>query len=186
MSGFVSFLELPAVDPEARPNPPAPGVAEHSLATNSYTIESPRVVRDTKPRIPVPRARIYRATRAQDGHSYTEQAVYEKLWTAAPTRLDDGIESYRVVQIGYDRLARLTQLSWVSVKANLRSLEKKLALEVIAGENSASREGKTYRVYAYHVILERRRQAGLEWVQKTRGVKLISLPVESKTRAAAQ
>jgi len=185
MSGFVSFLELPTVNPGERA---AASIAELPVEKSPYPpapVEIPR--KDPKPsRKPSAYARIYRATRVQDGHSFAEQAIYETLWTAVPSLLDDGTESYRIVQIGYDRLARLTQLSWVSVKANLRSLEKKLAIEVIAGENSASREGKTYRVYAYSVILERRRKAGLEWVQKTRGVKLLSAPAEYRARTAVQ
>jgi hypothetical protein len=182
MSGFVSFLELPTADPLEKS-----GIAERPKEKTPYIVESPRKGKEQPAQDrPVPCARIYRAARVQDGHSYAEQAIYEVLWSAVPSLLDDGTDDYRIVQIGYDRLARLTQMSWVSVKANLRSLEKKLAIEVIATENSASREGKTYKIYANAVILERRRNAGLEWVRKTRGVKLIPAPAEYKTRTAAQ
>jgi hypothetical protein len=68
----------------------------------------------------------------------------------------------------------MTRLSWVSVKANLRTLEKKLAIEVTGSENSATREGKTYLVYSQPAILERRKKAGLEWVRRSRGVELLS------------
>jgi hypothetical protein len=181
MSGFVSFLELPTANPEER------GIPERPREKTPYIVESPRnKVKEPASGRSAPYARIYRATRVQDGHSYAEQAIYEAMWSTVPSLLDDGTDEYRIVQIGYDRLARLTQMSWVSVKANLRSLDKKLALEVIATENSASREGKTYKVYSNAVILERRRNAGLEWVRKTRGVKLISAPAEYKTRTAAQ
>ena len=80
----------------------------------------------------------------------------------------------RAIRIGYHRLAHLTRLSGVSVKANLRSLEKKLAIEVIGSENSATQQGKTYRVYSATAIIERRRQAGLVWVRRTRGVELMT------------
>jgi hypothetical protein len=69
----------------------------------------------------------------------------------------------------------MTRLSWVSVKANLRSLEKKLAIETIASENSATREGKCYRVYCCQAILERREKEGLVWICRSRGVKLLKL-----------
>ncbi len=180
MSGFVSFLELPTANPEERGGIPS----ERPREKTPYIVESPRKAKETPSGRTAPYARIYRATRVQDGHSYAEQAIYEALWAAVPSLLDDGTDAYRIVQIGYDRLARLTHLSWVSVKANLRSLEKKLAIEIIATENSASREGKTYKIYSNAVILERRRSAGLEWVRKTRGVKLIPAPAEYKARTA--
>jgi hypothetical protein len=151
MSGFVSFLERPAsAVVEAPPGPPE-------------TLKFPR------------RARILKAAVAEDGHSLAEQAVYEALWKiAAP--LTDLTDSDRSVRIGYHRLANLTRLSWVSVKANLRSLEKKLAIEVIGAENSATREGKCYLIYTRSSILERRKKAGLEWVRRTRGVELLHKP----------
>jgi hypothetical protein len=67
----------------------------------------------------------------------------------------------------------MTRLSWVSVKNNLRSLEKKLAIEVTGSENSATREGKCYRVYSRQAILERREKDGLVWVRRSRGVELL-------------
>jgi hypothetical protein len=62
----------------------------------------------------------------------------------------------------------------VTVKANLRSLEKKLAIDVVAAEDSANREGKQYRVYSNSAIWARRQSAGLLWVRRTRGVELLT------------
>jgi len=59
------------------------------------------------------------------------------------------------------------------VKSNLRTLEKKLAIEITGSENSATREGKSYRIYSKPAILERRKQAGLDFVRRTRGVELL-------------
>jgi hypothetical protein len=153
MSGFVSFLESPAP-------PPPPLVPEEPLE-------------------PVRRrqSRIRRATMVEDGHSLAEQAVYEALWkNAAP--IDELAGADRTIRIGYHRLAQMTRLSWVSVKANLQSLEKKLAIEVIGSENSATREGKHYLVYARPAILERRKRAGLLWCRRTRGVELLTSPLQ--------
>ncbi len=119
--------------------------------------------------------RIRKAKVVEDGHSLAEQVVYEALWNAGRP-LAEGETADRTIRIGYNRLAQMTRLSWVSVKANLRSLERKLAIEVIASENSATQEGKGYRVYSLAAILERRQRAGLEWVRRTRGVELFSLP----------
>jgi hypothetical protein len=151
-SGFVSFL-IPT--PEPSPEVPAPAVQE-----------APR---------PVRRGRIRKAMVMEDGHSLAEQAVYEALWAAAVPTLKTGGPSSedRSVRIGYHRLAQMTRLSWVSVKSNLRSLEKKLAIEVTGSENSATREGKSYRIYSPAATLERRKKAGFEWVRRSRGVELL-------------
>jgi hypothetical protein len=109
----------------------------------------------------------------EDGHSLAEQAVYEVLWKAS-SPVGEMVNANRTIRIGYHRLSGMTRLSWVSVKANLRTLEKKLAIEVTGSENSATREGKCYLVYSRPAILERRRRAGLEWVRRTRGVELLS------------
>jgi hypothetical protein len=143
MSGFVSFL-IPA------PEVPA-------------LVESPK---------PARRGRIRKAVLMEDGHSLAEQAVYEALWAAA-VPIDEPLHADRTVRIGYHRLAQMTRLSWVSVKSNLRSLEKKLAIDVTGSENSATREGKSYRVYSPAATLERRKKAGYEWVRRSRGVELL-------------
>jgi hypothetical protein len=79
-----------------------------------------------------------------------------------------------LVSIGYERLAEAARLHWTNVKKNLRNLEAKLAIEAIAPENSGQRIGKTYRVYSYRAILERRRNAGLVWYRRTKGVQLLT------------
>jgi hypothetical protein len=114
--------------------------------------------------------RIYPARTAQDGHSLGEQAVYYALWSAA----DPETAESRLVSIGYERLADAARLHWTNVKKNLRNLETKLAIEAIAPENSGQRIGKTYRVYSYRAILERRRNAGLIWYRRTKGVQLLT------------
>jgi hypothetical protein len=157
MSGFVSFLEgaAPAPDPAA-----------------AVPLRVPQIFEPLRRR--KRQSRIWHAEMVEDGHSLAEQAVYEALWNAAsPVDADIQIAD-RTIRIGYHRLARLTRLSWVSVKANLRSLEKKLAIEVIGSENSATQEGKTYLVYSRPTILERRKGAGLIWVRRTRGVELLT------------
>jgi hypothetical protein len=150
MSGFVSFLEAPSAAPAA--------VAVRVLAP--------------EPVVKISKGRIRRALAMEDGHSLAEQAVYTALWKAA-TPVNDHVNADRTIRVGYHKLAQMTRLSWVSVKSNLRSLEKKLALEVISAENSATQEGKRYLVYAPGSVLERRKKAGLEWVRRTRGVELL-------------
>ena len=152
MSGFMSFLEHAPAAPAAQILPRAP---EQSTRNGRQS-------------------RIRRAALAEDGHSLAEQAVYDALWNVA-TPIGSQEPADRTIRIGYHRLAQITRLSWVSVKSNLRSLEKKLAIGVIASEISATQEGKAYRVYSRPAIMERRKGAGLEWVRRTRGVELLSL-----------
>ena len=148
MSGFVSFL-IPAPEQSA-----------------NLAIAPPK---------PTRKGPIRRAVMVEDGHSLAEQAVYDVLWQAAAP-IDEPASEDRTIRIGYHRLAQMTRLSWVSVKNNLRSLEKKLAIEVTGSENSATREGKCYRVYSRSAILKRREENGLVWVRRTRGVVLIHAP----------
>ena len=168
MSGFVSFLEdARAATPEAAGQPiPAPSPPFKAAAAA------------VEPK-PARQGRIRKALQAEDGHSLAEEAVYEALWKAGtpagdPANPNGPVNGDRTIRIGYHRLAQLTRLSWVTVKANLRSLEKKLALEVTGSEDSATRQGKCYLVYSRPSILERRKAAGLEWVRRSRGVELFS------------
>jgi hypothetical protein len=174
MSGFVSFLEHPAAVQATQ----AAEVEEAALAgIVSATAAMPQPYPVGRPVAPAPKAgrqgRIRKAIMVEDGHSLAEQAVYEVLWKAS-SPISDLANADRTIRIGYHRLAQMTRLSWVSVKANLRTLERKLAIEVTGSENSATREGKCYLVYSRPSILERRKRAGLEWVRRTRGVELLS------------
>ena len=188
MSGFVSFLEHPSA--VEVPNPDVqPGEMGALAGTPEATTAIPQsnVQADKGQQSAVPprstggrQSRIRKAVAVEDGHSLAEQAVYEVLWNASAP-LDDGSDADRAIRIGYHRLAQMTRLSWVSVKANLRTLETKLAIEVTGSENSATREGKCYRVYSRAAILERRKRAGLEWFRRTRGVELLTGPTGSES-----
>ena len=125
-----------------------------------------------------------RAQSLEDGHSLAEQQLYRTLWEAGTPEQPVGQAlspassappgSSRLVRIGYDRLAALARMSWLTVKTNLRSLEKKLAIEVVAAEDSANRAGKQYRIFPAPAVLDRRECAGLVWVRRTRGVELLT------------
>lgn len=195
MSGFVSFLDAPESEPVASKPvdaPALPGVTISDTVTESDTVKETTTVQRRKQdtvqepsavektcTVPVQsfqdnrRWRVKRAHGVEDGHSLAEQEVYRTLWKVGAPEGDDP-ESNRTIRIGYDRLAGLVRLSWVTVKANLRSLEKKLAIEVVAAEDSANREGKQYRVYSNAAIWARRQSAGLLWVRRTRGVELLA------------
>jgi len=162
MSGFVSFLEHPVE---------AEGSLGKAKGRNGVEGKS-RPIAAISESITERLGKIRPAIAVEDGHSLAEQAIYEALWKASAP----GENGDRAIRVGYHKLARMTRLSWVSVKSNLRTLEKKLAIEITGSENSATREGKSYRVYSPASILERRKRAGLEWVRRTRGVELLRDP----------
>ena len=141
----------------------------NTVPDSESTIGSDRHESATLPRAtPRPRIRIFHATRVEHGHTIGEHLVYEVLWRNAV-----GNETERTIQIGYDRLAKLANVNWKTAKACLKGLEEKLAIETLAAENSNERTGKTYRVHSFTIILERRRNAGMDWVEKGRGVRFV-------------
>jgi hypothetical protein len=99
--------------------------------------------------------------------SLGEERVYQTLWHARET---DGIfiesKKSKTFSLGYDRIAHLVRLNEKSVRVLLPKLIIKKILEVVAAENSASRIGRTYRIFNYEEILERQRAANLTNVVK--------------------
>lgn len=194
MSGFVSFLDSPRPEPAAPSAPKAPDgdsytvqvsgpVEETSSVQESKAVQDTGAVQPSKTasdsytvqtfsKAELKRARMKRALAVEDGHSLAEQEIYRRLWQAGAPE-SAAPDADRTLRIGYDRLAAMVRLSWVTVKANLRSLERKLAIEVLAAEDSANRAGKLYRVYSAAAVQRRREEAGLVWVRRTRGVELL-------------
>jgi hypothetical protein len=179
-----SFLNPKLLTINSLPAETVPDVLELGTAPRSTTVPISTTVPETTtvPRytsVPVsgtvpistqPRTRVFRATRVEHGHTLGEHLIYEVLWRNAYS--DEGSSS-RVITLGYDRLASLASVNWKTARMCLRGLEIKLAIESIADYNSDQRTGRTYRVYSFTEILERRRQAGMCWVEKGRGVKFL-------------
>lgn len=161
----ITFEELSATqvggfDEFLRFRPGDPGLPEDSGTVPLST---------TVPGLPHnPRVRVFRATRVEHAHTTGERIIYEALWRSA-----QGDQAARTIQIGYDKLASLASVNWKTARSCLKSLEKKLALELIRKEDSDARIGKTYRIYSDAEILERRRAAGMEWVEKGRGARFL-------------
>ena len=111
--------------------------------------------------------RVQRVTLAQHSMTLGEERVYQALWHAKDR---DGVfsESKRArrFSLGYDRLARLVRLNEKSVRLLLPKMIVKQILEVIAPENSATRTGRTYRIFSYEEILDRQRAADLLYIAK--------------------
>jgi cell wall assembly regulator SMI1 len=113
--------------------------------------------------------KVHRCYRAQDAHSHGENQLYAALWHAG---VPDGPETKRVI-MGWDRMARQAGMSDKAAKRNLKQLRDKLAVELLEVENSATRTGRTYRIYSFRAILERRNAAGLHFVVRDKGVRFV-------------
>ena len=113
---------------------------------------------------------LRRTRSVQDGHSMAEQQLYDTLWREARNNTDE----YREITIGYRTLAEKARLHRNTVDRNLASLEDKLAIEITKAEDRAGNIGRTYRIYGFRSVLERREAAGLVWFIKNRsGVRLL-------------
>jgi hypothetical protein len=114
-------------------------------------------------------AKEFRARTVQDAHTIWEQMLYEAMW-----RLGARGDDVRMVRAGYRTLAKAAHQSDKAVSRNLETLEAKLAIETTAPEDTHHRVGRTYRVYSFRAILERRRATGLEWVRRYRNAVSLS------------
>ncbi len=121
-----------------------------------------------------------RAAKVQDGHSSGEQCLYAAMWENART----GSRDYRTITAGWDRLGRMANLTAMNARIACRRLISKLAVEVIAPENSDTRTGRTYQVWAWIPLLERRNAAGMVWYVKTRGVEFVRPPASDPENRA--
>ncbi len=71
-------------------------------------------------------------------------------------------------------MARKAGMSDKAAKRNLTYLIDKLAVELISPENSATRTGRTYRIYSYISILQRRKDAEMLYVVRDKGVRFLT------------
>ena len=115
------------------------------------------------------RLRIRRCAATHDGHSLGEEVLYQALWKAAHS---ESAET-RTIVIGWRGMSQLCRMTPKNCKINTQRLIRKLALEILSPYNTPESIGTTYRVYSDQAILQRRREAGLEWVVRSRGVQFV-------------
>lgn len=113
--------------------------------------------------------KIQPCSRVQDGHSAIEQAVYNALWSRGKPEAEGS--DTRIVHVGHAELMRQTSLVRNALKANLRSLAEKQAIEMLNGYNAADNRPSAYRVRGYKDILSRRKAAGMVYVVRGRSVR---------------
>lgn len=117
----------------------------------------------------VGRGKIRPAITAEDGHSLSEQYLYEALWNAAKP---NGKEA-RTITLGFGAMSRLVKLTLNNCRLNVRSLIRKLAIAEADAARCDEQIGKTYYIYSPAEIVRRRKEAGFEWVIRSRGVAFV-------------
>jgi hypothetical protein len=158
----------PLIAPEARKGPEIKTAPEAQGDTRS-ALPSYRV------HAPMLNGRyVRRAVTAQEGHSAGEEILYQALWNCRYAH-PESVET-KILTIGWKAMSKLARLTPRNTKRNCQSLIAKLAIEQLAGENSRESIGRTYRVYSYKAIEERRQAAGLQWVTRSRGVLFVPAP----------
>jgi len=115
------------------------------------------------------RPRIRQCAAAHEGHSLGEEVLYQALWKAA-TAESTGARS---IVIGWRGMSQLCRMTPKNCKINTQRLIRKLALEILSPYNTPESIGTKYRIFPSEAILRRRREAGLEWVVRSRGVEFV-------------
>ena len=117
------------------------------------------------------RLRIHEVSNVQDAHTASEH----KLLVAMFKKGTPETEYSRTLRAGLMDLAELcgTRTHKTSARAYVRSLIDKLAIEIIERANNETGESRTYRVYSFTKILDRRRLSGLTHVISTGGVHFV-------------
>ena len=145
----------------------APAPVTTSGPAQPLKLKTPEVV--SIPAVPRQRLRIRRCAATHDGHSLGEEVLYQALWKAAAAESAE----IRTVVIGWRGMSQLCRMTPKNCKINTQRLIRKLALEILSPYNTPESIGTTYRVYSDQAILQRRREAGLEWVVRSRGVEFV-------------
>jgi hypothetical protein len=177
-------VEFPATSPlEDEHEPSGPELPPPQERASERGVPVSAIVGASMPPSTVPRLvppKIRRAAVAQDGHSLGEQALYEALWNQAQA-LD---KESRVITIGYRQMSDLARMTVNNCKANIGSLIEKLAIEEVSTFTYS--QGRTYRIFNYATILQKRKAAGLTYFVKTRGVVFVdpdtALPLTCRRR----
>jgi hypothetical protein len=124
--------------------------------------------------IPSQNRTIRKCRLSQDGHSTGEELIYRILWEEGRPEVASNPLGPRLVRIGYAELAAKARMHKANVRLNLASLAAKMAIEQNGDFISREMVAKSYRVLSYKEILERRRQAGLEYVIRHKNVVFVT------------
>jgi hypothetical protein len=119
------------------------------------------------------RSKIRKCVLAQEGHSLGEEAIYQLLWRSGKPETNDPVGA-RIIRLGSAEIGVKINMSKKNVRQNIARLYEKLALEISENFETSNSQARTYRVFSYKQILERRRAAGMEYVLRNKGVVFVS------------
>ena len=157
--GSTAPTELPT-DPVT----PTAGYSSRWIAPSPPWVDGQGVLHEAR--------RVQAVREAEHSMTMGEERFYHSVWNSGDVQVESA-ES-RTFTLGYDRLAKLVRLDEKSVRQLLPKLVYKRILEVMAGENSSARIGRTYRIFSASEILRRQRAAGLQHiVKKGRAVEFV-------------
>lgn len=175
LRGLTEVLATPAErrSPEPQEEPPTVAIST-SVVETPTVVESPSVGESHPVGVwvsrqgPLPPAtKVLPVEAAEHAMTLGEQYFFQTLWAAPESpEIQNLPGGARSVSLGYDRLAKLVRLNEKSVRQILRGLVEKYAIEITGKEDSAARQGKTYRLLPPAEVLTRQRQAGLRFVVK--------------------
>jgi hypothetical protein len=177
MTGFSDLFKIPTTAPmdpqieasfETSPpviGPVAPSVSGRAEIDGAETGGPVSVASPVLTSFPLERKlQIREAKSVQDGHTYGEQVVYEALWKYATVVSQEA----RMITIGFLRMTSIAGLAESNCKTAMAGLVEKLSIERLPDTNLA--QGRNYKIYSEAAVLARRREAGLTYVVKSRGV----------------
>ena len=119
--------------------------------------------------------RIHLCRMVQDAHSTGEHLLLTTLWRIGTSDPSTAKDPYtKRVTIGWKRMGALVNMSDKAAKRNLSCLIDKLAVELIGPEDSTTRTGRTYLIYSFRAILERRSDAAMLYVVRDKGVRFLT------------
>jgi len=139
-----------------------PAMAATSLVTSTVVAPESQAAPRTLPK-------VHQCRTVQDGHSPSEQGLYMMLWSIGTPLRDD----IRVVQVSLSRLAPKSGMTIKNLQMMLRRLEEKKTISLAKQFSHATKSANAYHVYSYKAILQRRKEAGLEYVIRNKGVQFI-------------
>jgi hypothetical protein len=154
--GFRGMVE--AMLPTHRPLTSAPSLGAPTLSAPTLGAPDLGIFKEVKPK-------LHQLRSAQDGHTNGEQAVYATMYRMA---VPIAGSQNRILTAGARTIASQVPMAYSNAWLNMRSLEKKLAIRC-EGQLSQKVDGKTYTVFSYADIMERRSHAGLTHCIKTKG-----------------
>ncbi len=101
------------------------------------------------------------------------------MWSVG--RAETPQDTSRLVQMSQPELSRQVGITERNLRIAIIRLIEKLAVEEVAGYTKDTKAPRVYRVFSEDEILRRRRDAGLVWVVRRKGVQFVS-PGEASPR----